>query len=42
MAATIRKLTIVSAASALVIFEAFMDVLESLPKDPSEHRYLIE
>ena len=42
MAATIRKFTIVSAASALVIFEAFIDVLESLPKGPSENLYIIE
>ena len=42
MATTIRKFKIVSAASALVIFEAVMNVLETMPKNAGDKRYLVE
>tara|TARA_Y100001934_G_scaffold257698_1_gene327090 strand:+ start:586 stop:717 length:132 start_codon:yes stop_codon:yes gene_type:complete len=42
MVANIKRLTVVSAASALVLFEVLMELLETLPKGTNENSYLIE
>ena len=41
MAATLKTVSIVSAASALVVFETLIGVLSALPREDHSHRSLL-